>query len=307
MAGTPGVEDENLYGILGVKRTATPAEIQAAYKQKARELHPDVNKSPTAEDDFKRLAAAYAILRDEEKRARYDKYGLSGRPRPEPPPPRPRPQSTRHRPRDFGFGDIRYEDIKVDTDDLNSPFEFILRREKQRQKKKEREVQLNITLEHAFKGTTLNMVLDLPMEDGRTETSRVRLKIPQGAKPGDRLKLKDPDVVVVLSIEPHPRFTLDGRDVSTSLEISPWEAVLGGTVDLETPGGVVHVRIPEGTSSGAKLRLKGQGLPLKPGRDGDPGDMYVTVKVVVPKKLSARERELFEELKQVSDFNPRKG
>ena len=300
-------EEENLYRILGVPSTATQAEIQAAYKKKARELHPDVNKSPNAEDRFKQLAAAYAILKDERQRARYDKYGISERGAKS---RSSTPRSTRsrrsYRPRDFGFNDVRFDDINVETDDLKNPFDFFLRRERDRKKKKEREVQLSITLEHAYRGTTLNLVLDLPTDTGGVETRKIKLKIPAGAKDGDRLKLKDPDVTVVLKLEAHPRFEVDGRDVSTTLAISPWEAALGATVDAPLPGGSVKLRIPEGTSSGQKLRLRGQGLPLKPGRDGNAGDLYVTVKVTVPKNLSPREKELFEELAKVSGFDPRR-
>lgn len=309
--GMAAIDEQDLYKILGVPSTATQAEIQSAYKKKARELHPDVNKAPDAEDQFKQLAAAYAILKDEQQRARYDKYGISGQGGGGGGGGRKRGSSTtRHRPytaRDFGFNDIGFDDIKVDYDDLRNPFEFFLRREQTKRRKREREVSLAISLEHAYKGTTLNMVLDLPMEDGRTETRKIKLKIPKGAKEGDRLKLKDPDVTVVLKLESNSRFQVDGRDVSMDLEITPWEAALGGEINAPTPGGSVKLRIPEGTSSGQKLRLRGQGLPLKPGRKGTPGDLYVTVKVVVPKNLSTRERELFESLAKESGFDPRRG
>ncbi|MBK6689492.1 MAG: J domain-containing protein [Deltaproteobacteria bacterium] len=308
-------DSENLYAVLGVTSTATQAEIQTAYKQRARELHPDVNKAPDAEEKFKQLAAAYAILKDEQRRARYDAFGFSdgrrpsGNSEPRRPPRPPKPPGGRARsgfsPRDFGFGDVNFEDVKVGNDDLNNPFDFFLRRERSK-RKKEREVQLAITLEHAYLGTTLNVVLDVPDENGRTETRKIRLKIPAGAKEGDRMKLKEPDVTVVLTIEPHPNFELDGRDLTTNLDITPWEAALGSSVEMATPGGPVKVRIPEGTSSGVKLRLRGQGLPVKPGKDGAPGDLYVKVKVVVPTKLSAKERDLLEQLQAVSEFNPRK-
>lgn len=307
---------DNLYAVLGVPSTATQAEIQAAYKQKARELHPDVNKAPDAEEKFKQLAAAYAILKDEQRRARYDAFGFSeGRRAPSNhegrktnrPPKAPGARSrSGFSPRDFGFGDVNFEDVKVGDEDLGNPFDFFLRREKNR-RKREREVQLAITLEHAYLGTTLNVVLDVPDENGRTETKKIRLKIPPGAKQGDRMKLKDPDVTVVLTIEPHPAFEIDGRDLTTTLDITPWEAALGGSVEMQTPGGPVKVRIPEGTSSGVKLRLRGQGLPVKPGKDGAPGDLYVKVRIVVPTKLSPKERELLEGLQAASEFNPRRG
>ena len=302
---------EDLYAILGVPKAATQSEIQSAYKKRARELHPDVNKSPDAEDKFKSLAAAYAILKDPAQRKRYDRYGFNLRPssagRSE-----PRTRSTagrRYKPADFGFQDIKFEDINIDLDDLSNPFDFFLRREQRRRKSppKEREVQLAITLENAYRGTTLNMLLDLPNDLGQVETRRIKLRIPPGAKEGDRLKLKDPDVTVVLKIERHDQFELEGRDIRTTLELSPWEAALGASVEAPTPGGSVRLKIPAGTGSGQKLRLKGQGLPQKPGRDGPPGDLYVTTRIVVPKTLSDRERTLFEALRDESAFDPRDG
>lgn len=309
------IESEDLYGLLGVPKTATKAEIQSAYKQKARKLHPDVNKSPDAEDRFKQVAAAYAILKDPEQRKRYDTYGLNRRPSPG---PTPGAQSTRRRstagrnsgfrPADFGFGDVRFEDINLDPEDMKNPFDFFLRREQRRRKppKREREVRLKIKLEDAYAGRTLDMVLDLPDDLGRTETKRIRIKIPKGAKQGDKLKLKDPECTVILEFEENERWIVDGRNLSTSLDLTPWEAVLGGKVTLETPGGPVTLKVPAGSSSGQKLRLRGKGLPQKPNREGEPGDLYATLRVVTPKTVSDEERALWEKLADLSDFDPRR-
>lgn len=307
------IDGEDLYKIVGVARGATKDEIQAAYKKKARKLHPDVNKSPGAEDSFKQLAAAYAILKDPDQRKRYDKYGLNARPgggrsNPGPGPSAPGARPGRQggfRPADFGFGDIRFEDINIDADDLRNPFDFFLRREERRRRTKEREVNLKINLKHAYHGTTLNMLLDLPTELGVVETKRIRIKIPKGAKDGDRLKIKDPDCTVVLAFEDHPQWHVEGRDVHTTLDITPWEGALGGKVTFVTPGGPLTLKVPAGAASGQKLRLRGKGLPQKPGRDGDPGDLYATLRVVSPPKLSDEEKALFEKLAEISTFDPR--
>jgi len=309
------IEGEDLYGLLGVSSTSTQDEIQAAYKKKARQLHPDVNKSPDAEDKFKQVAAAYAILKDPDKRRRYDTFGFAKGPTGGGTTSRGAGRTSGahrytgqagFRPGDFGFGDVRFEDINIDSDDLKNPFDFFMRREERRRQKKEREVRLAISLAHAYKGTTLNMVLDLPTPLGRTETKRIRLKIPKGAKEGDRLKLKDPECVVVLAFEEDPRWLVEGRDVHTTLDITPWEAALGGKVTFETPGGPVTLKVPGGASSGQKLRLRGKGLPLKPGKEGTPGDLYATLRVVVPSQISDEEKKLYERLRELSDFDPRR-
>ncbi len=294
-------DTEDPYRILGVSRTASKQEIQAAYKKKARELHPDVNKAEGAEDQFKQLAAAYSILKDEDQRRRYDTHGFSknagNRER--------QPSRSGFRPRDFGFDDVRFEDINIRTDDIDNPFDLFLRREQRRRKKPTREVKLGISLAHAYHGTTLSVVLDLPNDLGVTETRRIRIKIPKGAKEGDRLKLKDPDCTVVLSLDRDPNFPADGRDIHTTLKVSPWELALGSKVTLQTPGGPVNLKVPAGSASGRKLRLRAKGLPTKAGKSGAPGDLYATIEIVVPPTLTAEERELMEKLAEVSDFDPR--
>ncbi len=309
MADTDG---QDLYKLLGVARSATKQELQAAYKKKARKLHPDVNKSPDAEDRFKEVAAAYAILKDAEQRKHYDTYGIHRKPssRNRGPSPQARPPSGRasqpgFRPSDFGFGDIRFEDINIDSSHLKNPFDFFMRREERRRRTKEREVNLKISLKHSYLGTTLNMLLDLPTELGLTETKRIAIKIPKGAKDGDRLKLKDPDCTVVLSFDPHPQWLVEGRDVHTTLDISPWEGALGGKVTFITPGGPLTLKVPPGSSTGQKLRLRGKGLPLKPGRPGDPGDLYATLRIMSPRNLSGEQQRLFERLAEISSFDPR--
>ena len=113
-----------------------------------------------------------------------------------------------------------------------------------------------------------------------------------------------------MEILPHPRFRLEGRDLLTSLEVTPWEAVLGGEAEIRTLDGRVRVRVPPGTSSGQRIRVKGRGFPAGSGAPGasgasEPGDLYAEIRIVVPESPSEREKELFAELRSASSFHPR--
>jgi len=242
-----------------------------------------VNTAPDAEDQFKRLVEAYAVLKDERRRARYDAFG--GR-------------RTRRSRRPRSGDRVRYEDVRVGTDDLHSSFDDFVARQRARPSRP-RHVEVRIGLAEAYTGTTI----DVPLGSGRS--APLRVEIPPGAKSGDRLPLQDHDVVLTLRIESDEGVVLDGRDVKMSAPITPWEAALGGTVGIFAPHRVLKVRIPPGTSSGRVLRIKGQGLPQKPGRRGPPGDLYAEVRIEVPPELTPDEQRLFRRLAEVSRFDPR--
>jgi curved DNA-binding protein len=164
------------------------------------------------------------------------------------------------------------------------------------------EAEVLITVEEAFSGTRRRITLSGP-EGERT----IDVSIPAGVADGQRVRVpaqggEGSDLYLIARIQPHPRFRLDGRDVSVDLLLTPWEAALGAKVPVDAPGGEAKVTVPAGSSSGRRLRLKGQGLPDP---RGQPGDLYAEVKIMVPKRPSAKERELFEELRRVSDFDPR--
>jgi curved DNA-binding protein len=263
---------DNPYVVLGVSSSATQEEIQSAYKRKARELHPDVNRQSDAEARFKRLVAAYDILRDEQKRARWDAFGA---------------RTTRRR----GRG-VRYEDVRTGTDDLRRSWDRGVRRE----------IKLRVSLAEAFSGT--RATVKVPARRTGAAPRSVEIHVPPGARSGDRLRLDDPPATVVLAVDTG-RFRLEGRDLYVDLPVTPWEAALGATIDMKAPGGTLRVRVPAGSSSGARLRLRNQGLPPKPDRGGAAGHMYVDVQVVLPSETSEEERRLFEELARVSKFAPR--
>jgi curved DNA-binding protein len=301
------------YEVLGVPRGASADEIRSAYRKLARQYHPDVNKDPDAEDRFKEISEAYEVLRDPEKRERYDRLGanwkagddMSG--------------ATGFegfgRGRDGGFG----EGVRVEFGeggDFSDFFEGLFgsrRRGAARggfdgfsTRGNDQEATLELSLEEAARGGRRRISLG-PGRD-------YEVNIPVGVRDGQRIRLAGEggpgisggppgDLFLRVRLKPHPRFRVDGRDLHTDLPVSPWEAALGATVELRTLDGTTRVRVPAGSSTGRKLRLRGQGLP---GPRGAHGDLYAHVKVMVPSKLSAEERELFERLAEVSDFDPRR-
>ena len=147
----------------------------------------------------------------------------------------------------------------------------------------------------------------------RRRNREYEVDIPAGVIEGQRIRLArrgsggvrggpPGDLYLVVHIAPHPRYKLSGRDITVQTPMAPWEAAIGATVPVETPGGTVRVDVPPGTSSGRRLRLRGRGLPNP---RGAPGDLYAEIRIMVPPQLNDAERRLFEELATVSSYNPR--
>jgi curved DNA-binding protein len=314
----------DFYEDLGVSRNATADEIQRAYRKLARTYHPDVNKDPGAEERFKDVSEAYDVLSDPETRAKYDRFGPQFRQVPDDVDPdlwaaaqrgATRGPGRARRPggsRPGGFegwttvsGDDIFGGGDVDFDDL---FGGIFdRRRRGPTRGADQEAQLELSLEEAYTGGRRSITL--PGPEG---TRRLEVDIPPGVTPGQRIRLAGQgaqgeagagDLYLVVSIAPDPRFRLDGRNITVDLPLTPWEAALGARVPVDTPGGEAKVTVPAGSSSGRRLRLRGKGLPNPKGK---PGDLYAEVKIMVPRTLHDRERELFEELARVSDFDARR-
>ena len=171
------------------------------------------------------------------------------------------------------------------------------------------EAEIDVTVEEAYQGTERSISI------GSGEGTRaLDVKIPAGVTDGQRIRLagqggrgsgggSSGDLYLVVRIAPHPRYRVQGRDVSVDLPLSPWEAALGTSVAVDIPGGEAKVTVPAGTSSGQRLRLRGRGLPNPRGK---PGDLYAMVMIMVPARLSRKERHLFEELAATSSFDPRR-
>lgn len=308
--------DQTFYEVLGVPRTATQDEIQRAYRKLARQNHPDINSDPAAEERFKQVAEAYDVLSDPQTRRRYDAFGPDFRRVPEDVGPeewaRARSGSagrtgTGRTEGGFGFG------ADVDLDDLLGGL-FGGRAGRAGRgwgpiPGADQEAELEVTVEEAYRGGRRTITLPGP---GGTRTLDVT--IPAGVTDGQRIRLagqggqgsdgaRPGDLYLVVSIAPHPRYRVQGRDLYVELRLAPWEAALGTSVAVDTPGGEAKLKVPAGTSSGRRLRLRRRGLPNP---RGHPGDLYAEARIMVPDRLSRAERQAFEELAKVSDFDPRR-
>jgi curved DNA-binding protein len=318
------LEFKDYYQILGVAKDATKEEVQKAYRKLARKYHPDVNKTPEAESRFKEIGEAYEALKDPEKRKRYDQFGAAWKNA------QARggggaPPGWEHMEFDFdlGGGGAGFDFSGLGGSGFSSFFEMLFgaggpgRRpgtgEGWSRQGADIEAPIALGLDEAARGGERELVLTDPAT-GRRRTVAVRL--PKGVRPGQRIRLagqgreglgggKRGDLYLKVELLPHPRFRLEGADLHTELPVAPWEAALGSSAQLPTLDGPVAVKIPPGSSSGQRIRLKGRGFPLSPGQDQERGDLYATLRIVVPRTLTERERELFTELAAVSGFDAR--
>jgi curved DNA-binding protein len=307
----------DFYEVLGVARDATSAEIQRTYRKLARTYHPDINKDPAAEERFKEISEAYDVLSDPETRKRYDSFGADFRRVPEGADPeawgRPSSRGSRRSAQsdtstsDFGFttdfGDIDLDDL------LGGVFGSRRRRSPGTIAGADQEAEITLTLDDAYRGGSRKITLE-----GVGGTRTFDVNIPAGVTDGQRIRLAGQggrgtggaapgDLYLVVHIAPDKRFRLVGRDIFVDLPLTPWEAALGATVAVDTPGGETKLRVRPGTSSGKRLRLRGRGLPNPRGRAGD---AFAEVRIVVPSKLTDEERRLFEQLAATSTFDPRR-
>lgn len=324
------VKFRDYYEVLGVPRTASQDEIQKAFRKLARKFHPDVNKSGNAEEKFKELNEAYEVLKDPDKRQKYDQLGPDWKTGQEfrPPPG----WEGRY---DFGQGggarEFHFEGSSGFSDFFEALFGGRQHRERDpfarargggrqawSQAGADQEATIHVSLEDLFHGSTRTVTLQTqtmtPEGQVSVHEKSYDVKIPAGILPGQKIRLAGQggegmgggprgDLYLKVEVEPHPVYRLDQRDLSVDLLLSPWEAALGAEVQIPTPSGPVTLKVPPGTQTGRKLRLKGKGLPNS---KGAPGNLYAIVSIMVPKEVSHRERELFEELSKVSGFNPRR-
>jgi curved DNA-binding protein len=320
------VEFRDYYKVLGVERSATAEQIKSAWRRLARKYHPDVSQVPDAEARFKEMQEAYEVLRDPEKRAAYDQLGAQWKSGEQfrPPPDwgsgfefrggRGGPGAGRARrageAADGEFDERGFSDFFSSLFGGGSPFAA-----RGVRGGRDHHARIDVPLEAAFHGTTTLLELKRPelKSDGTLEvhTHTVRVTIPAGVTEGQLVRLagqgeagpeggRAGDLYLEVHILPDPHYQLDGRDVTLTLPVAPWEAALGASVTVPTLGGPVQMRIAPGAQSGQKLRLRGRGLPGPP-----PGDQYVQLKVVLPPASTPEARSLYEQMRSALDFDPR--
>jgi curved DNA-binding protein len=318
------MEYRDYYQILGVARTATAEEIKKAYRRLARKFHPDVSKEANAEQKFKELQEAYEVLRDPEKRAAYDQLGSEWKSGQQFRPPPGWAEGFEFRGSGPGGGfrqtyeeETGYSDFFSSLFGGGSPFGGAGTRSARSRAGRDHHARIDVDLEEAYRGGTRTLDLKRPelKADGTLElrSHTVRVTIPTGVTDGQQIRLagqgeastsggRSGDLYLEVHIRPHRLFQLEGRDVTLTLPIAPWEAALGASVPVPTLGGNVEMRIPPGSQSGQKLRLRERGLPGSP-----PGDQYVLLKIVVPPAQSPEARALYEQMQRVMPFDPREG
>jgi DnaJ-class molecular chaperone len=302
------------YEILGVSRHATQDEIKKAYRRLAKQYHPDRNPNDkSAEQRFKEVHAAYEVLGDAERRSQYDRFGAGG------PAPDVRAWTS--------GGGVHFEDVPFDfgsvggLGDLTSIFEqFFSRGPGGRTRRRgspraaaprgaDIEHSVELSFEEALQGAEREIVLTA---GGLPQASeRIRFRVPPGICDGQRVRIREKgqdgpggrgDLMIRCHIRPHPYFRREGQDILLDVPLTITEAALGTQVEIPTLDGRAVVKIPAGTSSGTKLRLRGRGV-----RDpaGQCGDLYAIVQIQAPRTVSSRSRELLTELERELNQRPR--
>lgn len=311
------MEFKDYYKIMGVNRDASKDEIKRAYRKLARKYHPDVSKEPDAEAHFKEVGEAYEVLKDPEKRAAYDRLGAHWKEGQE-----FRPPPDWNKGFEFHSGGFTGADAAGFSDFFESLFGGDIfgrgfERTSFHARGQDTFAKIAINLEDAYQGASRNINLRNTIVDneGRPQVNSrtLNVRIPKGIHQGQHIRLagqggagsgqgKAGDLYLQIEFNPHRLFRVDGKNVLLDLPVAPWELALGSTVKTPTPGGTVDLKIPPGTLSGKKLRLKGRGIPGTP-----PGDLYVILQIALPAADNEQAKALYRDMQQKLDFNPRAG
>ncbi len=298
------MEYKDYYKILGVERGADQSAIKKAYRRLARKYHPDVSDSPNAEARFKEVGEAYEVLKDKEKRAAYDQLGPDWRGGQQFHPPPGWENSFSFSSTGGGPAGAQFSEF------FESLFGGMgsgphMGRPPGRSRRADETVTMDVDLEEAFLGAQKTVRLTT----GRSPEARTfKVRIPAGMTEGRKIRLPGKagdgksDLFLQVRLKKHRLFQVDQKDISLELPISPWEAALGQTVTVPTLNASVGLKIPAGSQTGRKLRLRGKGLGSAPA-----GDQFVILKIVTPPAETDSIKSIYEQLAKVSGFNPRSG
>lgn len=318
-------KQRDYYEILGVKRDATLDQIKSAYRKLARKYHPDVNKAPDAAEKFREATEAYEVLSDPEKRRRYDQFGRSafegvGGEWGGFPPGAGGGQSIRV---DFGNMDDLFGSGGFHSAFMGMGLEELLEalgghaRRKGAQRSQAAaprgaDIEHHIELDflQAVHGTTTTLRLTERGASGRTAAQTLAVKIPPGVSEGQKIRLRGKgqdgpggpgDLLLICHVREHPYYRRVGNDIYVEVPVGIVEATLGGSVDVPTLDGMATIKIPPGTPSGRRIRLRGKGI--KSAADGERGDQYAVIKIVPPAGVSEKGAALLREFRLVEGRN----
>lgn len=296
------------YDLLGVARDASPDQVKRAYRRLAKKHHPDRNQGDKgAEARFKEVQAAYEVLGDPQRRAQFDRFGQGG----------PPPEFHTWHPNRPNGADASFNVNGIG--DLSSIFEQFFSRSggrsasggagrRVRARGANIEHTVDLGFEEALRGATRQIALQAP--EG---AERIQVRIPPGVDDGQRIRVRGKgqrgssgrgDLLIRCRVHAHPYFRRAGRDIYLDVPLTFGEAALGAKVEIPTLDGPTRLTIPPGTSSAAKLRLRGKGVPACGSRPA--GDMYAVVRIVVPRELEDDARERLAQLADALDEQPRK-
>jgi curved DNA-binding protein len=302
---------KDYYKILSVEPEADSKTIKTAYRKLARKYHPDMNADKGAEDKFKEVAEAYEVLKDTKRRAEFDElrqYGSQSNQGFKPPP-------------DWKSGNAGQTDSDF-SEFFNSMFgggsrEFHHTNNEQAYSARgqDAEIELPVFLEDTVAENSKTIEYQIPAyEDGQLVNIKkhLKVKIPQGVLDGERIRLKGQgspgagrgvagDLYLHIRLVPHPLFDVQGHNLLLTLSLAPWEAALGAKITVPTLSGKINLTIAPNSQAGGKLRIKGKGLQGK----SITGDLYVIIKIVMPPAASEKANQLWGELADTANFDPR--
>ena len=308
------------YETLGVSKTATADEIRSAYRKLARKYHPDVAKDKKeGEEKIKEINEAYEVLSDPEKRTKYDRLGAAWQSGEFAAAPGAAPEGWTFRQGPYeegtefhfggtGFSDFFEQFFGTRRSYAGSPDFDVEAETPRRPRKRDVEADMLVSLSEALHGSTRTITLQRGNQSGQpAKTDTYKVKIPAGIREGQRIRLAGQgenggDLFLRISFQKHPDFRWQDADLYYDLELAPWEAVLGSSVNIPTLDGQAKLKIPAGTVNGATFRLANLGLTRS---DGKRGNLYAVVRIEVPESITAEESRLWGELAKTSKFDPR--